>query len=78
MRLVTVLGMHMSVVCSWVVRLVVSGAMLILGLQSARAAGFVVNNTPAPGAIFQTTAGYYGHVGIVETSLKTVWFTLAT
>lgn len=33
---------------------------------SARAAGFVVNNTPAPGAIFQTTAGYYGHVGIVE------------
>ena len=34
--------------------------------DSARAAGFVVNNTPAPGAIFQTTAGYYGHVGIVE------------
>ena len=33
---------------------------------SARAAGFVVNNTPEPGAIFQTTAGYYGHVGIVE------------
>ena len=33
---------------------------------SARAAGFVVNNTPAPGAIFQTTDGYYGHVGIVE------------
>ena len=35
-------------------------------VTSARAAGFVVNNTPAPGAIFQTTAGYYGHVGIVE------------
>ena len=33
---------------------------------SARAAGFVVNKTPAPGAIFQTAAGYYGHVGIVE------------
>ncbi|WP_232736028.1 CHAP domain-containing protein [Candidatus Minimicrobia vallesae] len=35
---------------------------------SARAAGFVVNNTPAPGAIFQTVwGGYgYGHVGIVE------------
>ena len=35
-------------------------------VASARAAGFVVNKTPAPGAIFQTTAGYYGHVGIVE------------
>lgn len=35
---------------------------------SARAAGFVVNNTPAPGAIFQTSSGGggYGHVGIVE------------
>ena len=33
---------------------------------SARAAGFVVNNTPAPGAIFQTADGHYGHVGIVE------------
>ncbi|OYX44053.1 hypothetical protein B7Y94_00530 [Candidatus Saccharibacteria bacterium 32-49-12] len=32
---------------------------------SARAAGFVVNNTPAPGAIFQYGGGY-GHVGIVE------------
>lgn len=35
---------------------------------SGRAAGFTVNNTPAPGAIFQTRAGWggYGHVGIVE------------
>lgn len=32
---------------------------------SARANGFVVNNTPAPGAIFQNHGGY-GHVGIVE------------
>lgn len=33
---------------------------------SARAAGFTVNNTPAVGAIFQDSSGYYGHVGIVE------------
>ena len=35
---------------------------------SARAAGFVVNNTPIPGAIFQTTwgGGGLGHVGMVE------------
>ena len=33
MRPVTVHGMHTSVVCSLVVRLVVSGVMLILGLQ---------------------------------------------
>ena len=35
---------------------------------SARAAGLVVNNVPAPGAIIQNTwGGYgYGHVGIVE------------
>lgn len=35
---------------------------------SARAAGFTVNRTPAPGAIFQTAAGGggYGHVGIVD------------
>ncbi|MDO4712419.1 MAG: LysM peptidoglycan-binding domain-containing protein [Candidatus Saccharibacteria bacterium] len=35
---------------------------------SARAAGFTVNRTPVPGAIFQTAAGGggYGHVGIVE------------
>lgn len=35
---------------------------------SARAAGFTVNNTPAPGAIFQTGGGYggMGHVGIID------------
>ena len=33
---------------------------------SARAAGFTVNKTPAPGAIFQSSGGYYGHVGIVD------------
>ncbi len=32
----------------------------------ARAAGRVVNHTPAAGAIFQTDAGWYGHVGYVE------------
>ena len=36
--------------------------------DSARAAGFVVNDVPAPGAIIQNTWGGfgYGHVGIVE------------
>ena len=36
--------------------------------DSARAAGLVVNNVPAPGAIIQNTWGGfgYGHVGIVE------------
>lgn len=33
---------------------------------TAAAAGFVVNRTPAPGAIFQTASGWYGHVGYVE------------
>lgn len=33
---------------------------------SAARAGYTVNRTPSVGAIFQTTAGYYGHVGIVE------------
>lgn len=35
---------------------------------SARRAGHAVNKQPAPGAIFQTSAGWfgYGHVGIVE------------
>lgn len=33
---------------------------------SALSAGFNVNNTPEVGAIFQTGAGDYGHVGIVE------------
>ena len=32
----------------------------------ASSAGFVVNHTPSVGAIFQTTAGSYGHVGVVE------------
>lgn len=33
---------------------------------NAAAAGFVVNRTPAPGAIFQTSSGWAGHVGYVE------------
>lgn len=33
---------------------------------SARAAGLTVNNTPAAGAVLVDTAGYYGHVGVVE------------
>ena len=35
---------------------------------SARGAGYVINNIPAPGAIIQTSSGGggYGHVGIVE------------
>jgi len=32
----------------------------------ARAAGYLVDRTPAVGAVFQTSAGYAGHVGIVE------------
>ncbi|MBQ9029511.1 LysM peptidoglycan-binding domain-containing protein [Candidatus Saccharibacteria bacterium] len=27
--------------------------------------GYIVNNTPSVGAVFQTTSGYYGHVGVV-------------
>lgn len=34
--------------------------------RNAAAAGYVVNRTPSAGAIFQTTAGWYGHVGYVE------------
>ena len=34
--------------------------------SGARASGWVVSNTPVPGAIFQTDAGWAGHVGIVE------------
>lgn len=33
---------------------------------SAQSAGYLVNGTPSVGAIFQTDAGPYGHVGIVE------------
>ncbi len=33
---------------------------------NARAAGYLVDNTPSAGAILQTTAGWYGHVGYVE------------
>ena len=32
---------------------------------AARAAGFVVNNTPEVHAVFQTPSGVYGHVGVV-------------
>lgn len=32
----------------------------------AAAAGYAVDNTPSAGAIFQTTSGWYGHVGYVE------------
>ena len=28
--------------------------------------GFLVDHNPAPGAVFQTSSGYYGHVGYVE------------
>ena len=27
--------------------------------------GYVVDNKPSVGAVFQTTSGYYGHVGVV-------------
>ncbi len=32
----------------------------------ARNAGYLVDNVPSAGAVFQTNAGYYGHVGYVE------------
>ena len=32
----------------------------------AAAAGYYVDHNPTPGSIFQTSAGYYGHVGYVE------------
>ena len=33
---------------------------------NAMAAGYVVDHNPAPGAIFQSSSGWYGHVGYVE------------
>lgn len=33
---------------------------------TAAAAGYTVNRTPSAGAIFQTSSGWYGHVGYVE------------
>ena len=33
---------------------------------SARSAGYVVNNTPAVGAVLVEQGGYYGHVAVVE------------
>ena len=33
---------------------------------NAAAAGFPVSRTPSAGAVFQTSAGWYGHVGYVE------------
>ena len=35
-------------------------------VYSAQSAGFAVNGTPAAGSIFVDQAGYYGHVGLVE------------
>lgn len=32
----------------------------------ARAAGYTVDRTPSAGAVFQTSSGWYGHVGYVE------------
>lgn len=34
--------------------------------SAAMRQGFRVSRTPQVGAVFQTTAGYYGHVGVVE------------
>ncbi len=34
--------------------------------RNAAARGYTVNRTPSAGAIFQTTSGWYGHVGYVE------------
>lgn len=38
--------------------------------SSARAAGYLVNRTPAPGAVLTDQAGYFGHVGVVERVLE--------
>lgn len=34
--------------------------------RNAAAAGYLVDRTPSAGAVIQTTAGWYGHVGYVE------------
>ena len=34
--------------------------------RNAAAYGYVVNRTPSAGAVFQTSSGWYGHVGYVE------------
>ena len=34
--------------------------------RNAEAQGYLVNRTPSAGAIFQTSSGWYGHVGYVE------------
>ena len=34
--------------------------------RNAARAGYVVNRTPSAGAVFQTSSGWYGHVGYVE------------
>ena len=34
--------------------------------RNAAAYGYLVDNTPSAGAVIQTTAGWYGHVGYVE------------
>ena len=39
-------------------------------VSSARAAGFVVNRTPAAGAVLADQAGYFGHVAVVERVLE--------
>jgi surface antigen len=38
--------------------------------SSARAAGYLVNRTPAAGAVFTDQTGYFGHVGVVERVLE--------
>lgn len=60
---VTVRGTHMSDVYL-VVQSVASGVTPILGLQVHVL--LVSSIEPAPGAIFQSSGGYYGHVGIVD------------
>ncbi len=46
-------------------RPLLTGDALNAGVTNARALGMQVDNTPSAGAVFQTTAGWYGHVGVV-------------